>query len=133
MRDDAETHVSQPGPPEPAILDESPRRRWGRLAVIGMGTLIGFAAGAAVVLLVDRPRVTGSSGNPFVWLVGLPMLLAIGGTVIGWVIDGTFNAEVQDAPARQRRFVRRGRAATSRDGQEPGSSVPPSYRPAGRH
>jgi hypothetical protein len=78
------------------------------------------------------PRGAGR-GPACSWLVGLPMLLAIGGTVIGWVIDGTFNAEVQDAPARRRRFVRRGRAATSREGQEPGSSVPPRYRPIGRH
>jgi len=92
------------------------------------GTAIGFLLGAAVVLLVDRSRDTGDSGNLAVWVFGLPLLLAIAGTVIGWVMAGLPSAPVMDAPVRQRRFARRGVAATSVRGQTPGSDVPPRYR-----
>ena len=79
------------------------------------------------MLLLDSSRYTGSNSNPWVWVVGLPALLAIAGTVIGWVFAGAPSAEVVDAPVRQRSFEQRGVAATSVDGQEPGSDVPPRY------
>jgi peptidoglycan/LPS O-acetylase OafA/YrhL len=80
-----------------------------------------------VVLLVDAPRATGSGDNPAVWVFGLPGFLAIAGTVIGWVAAGLPSVEVVDAPVRQRRFRRAGRAAATERGQLPGSEVPPRY------
>jgi len=110
------------------IVDDSPPRRHRRLAIIAAGTLTGLVVGGLVVLLVDAPRATGSGDNPAVWVFGLPGFLAIAGTVIGWVMAGLPSAPVMDAPVRQRRFARRGVAATSVRGQTPGSDVPPRYR-----
>ena len=110
------------------IADDPPKRKHRRLGVMFSGTAIGFLLGAAVVLLVDRSRDTGDSGNLAVWVFGLPLLLAIAGTVIGWVMAGLPSAPVMDAPVRQRRFARRGVAATDVRGQTPGSDVPPRYR-----
>ena len=109
------------------IVDDSPRRRRRRLAIIAAGTLTGLVVGGLVVLVVDAPRATGSGDNPAVWVVGLPGFLAIAGTVIGWVAAGLPSVEVVDAPVRQRWFRRAGRAATSEQGQLPGSEVPPRY------
>jgi hypothetical protein len=109
------------------IVDDRPPRRRRRLAIIAAGTLIGLVVGGLVVLLVDAPRATGSGDNPAVWIVGLPGLLAIAGTVIGCVAAGLPSVEVVDAPVRQRGFRRAGRAATSDEGQLPGSDVPPRY------
>lgn len=117
------------------IVDDSPPRRHRRLAIIAAGTLTGLVVGGLVVLLVDAPRATGSGDNPAVWVFGLPGFLAIAGTVIGWVAAGLPSVEVVDAPVRQRRFRRAGRAATSDQGQLPGSEVPPRYAssPRDRH
>jgi hypothetical protein len=109
------------------IVDDAAPRRHRRLLIIAGGTLTGLMIGGLIVILVDSARATGSSSNPHVWLFGLPILLAIAGTVIGWVIAGAFSAGVVDAPVRQRRFMRSGRAATSVQGQLPGSPVPPHY------
>ena len=109
------------------IVDDPPRRRHRRMATILGGTLTGFLIGAVAVLLIDRARYSGDAGDPKTWIFGLPMLLAIAGTVIGAVLDGMRNVEDVDAPVRLRRFERQGRAATSVDGQTPGSSVPPVY------
>jgi len=109
------------------IVDDSPPRRHRRLAIIAAGTLTGLVVGGLVVLLVDAPRATGSGDNPAVWVFGLPGFLAIAGTVIGWVAAGLPSVEVVDAPVRQRRFRRAGRAAATERGQLPGSEVPPRY------
>jgi hypothetical protein len=109
------------------IVDDSPPRRHRRLAMIAAGTLTGLLVGGLVVLLVDAPRATGRGDNPAVWVFGLPGFLAIAGTVIGWVAAGLPSVEVVDAPVRQRRFRRAGRAATTERGQLPGSEVPPRY------
>jgi len=111
------------------IVDEEPSTRRRQIATVLGGTLVGFLVGALVVLLIDRRNATGSSDDLEVWLFGLPVLLAIAGTVIGWVLAGMRNVDDVDAPVRLRRFARRGRAATSVDGQLPGSEVPPRYEP----
>jgi hypothetical protein len=106
-----------------------------RLAIIATGTLTGLVVGGLVVLLMGAPRATGSGENPAVWIFGLPGFLAIAGTVIGWVAAGLASVEVVDAPVRQRRFRRAGRAATAEQGQLPRSDVPPRYAsvPRERH
>jgi hypothetical protein len=114
------------------IVDDSPPRRHRRLAIIAAGALSGLVLGGLIVLLVDAPRATGSGDNPVVWVFGLPGFLAIAGTVIGWVAAGLPSAEVVDAPVRQRRFRRAGRAAATEQGQLPGSDVPPRYASAPR-
>jgi hypothetical protein len=117
------------------IVDDSPPRRRRRLGIIAAGTLTGLIVGGLVVLLVEAPRATGSGDNPAVWVFGLPGFLAIAGTVIGWVAAGLPSMEVVDAPVRQRRFRRAGRAATTEQGQLPGSEVPPRFAspPRDRH
>jgi hypothetical protein len=116
------------------IVDDSPPRRRRRLGIIA-AALTGLIVGGLVVLLVDAPRATGSGDNPAVWMFGLPGFLAIAGTVIGWVAAGLPSVEVVDAPLRQRRFRRAGRAATTEQGQLPGSEVPPRFAspPRDRH
>ena len=114
------------------IVDDSPPRRHRRLAIIAAGTLTGLVVGGLIVLLVNAPRATGSGDNPAVWVFGLPGFLAIAGTVIGWVAAGLPSVEVVDAPVRQRRFRRAGRAAAAEQGQLPGSDVPPRYASAPR-
>ena len=113
------------------IVDESPSMRRRQIATILGGGATGFAIGAAIVLLVDRSRSSGDAGDLQVWLLGLPLLLSIPGLVIGWVLAGMRNVDDVDAPVRLRRFARRGRAATSVDGQLPGSDVPPHVAPLG--
>jgi hypothetical protein len=98
-----------------------------RIAAILIGAAIGYAIGGAFVLLFDRARYSGDSSNLVVWLVGLPTLLAIGGAVIGSLVAAWPTVEEVDAPIRERRFARQGRAATSEQGQLPGSPVPPNY------
>jgi len=110
----------------PIVSDSAPRRRR-RLLTILAGTATGLIIGGVLVALLDASRYTGDNTDPWVWVVGLPGLLAIAGTVIGWVLAGAPSAEVVDAPVRQRSFEQRGVAATSVDGQEPGSDVPPRY------
>jgi hypothetical protein len=117
----ADSHKGAP------IVSDSPTRRRRRLLTILAGTAVGLIVGGGLVLLLDASNYTGSNSNPWAWLVGLPVLLAIAGTVIGWVLAGLPSAEVVDAPVRQRSFERRGVAATSVEGQEPGSDVPPRY------
>jgi MFS family permease len=110
----------------PIVSDSAPRRRR-RLLTILCGTAAGLIIGGLLVALLDSHKYTGDSSNPWVWAIGLPALLAIAGTVIGWVLAGAPSAEVVDAPVRQRSFEQRGVAATSVDGQEPGSDVQPRY------
>jgi MFS family permease len=117
----ADSHKGAP------IVSDSPPRKRRRLLTILAGTLVGLVIGGALVALLDSNRYTGDNNDPWVWVIGLPALLAIAGTVIGWVLAGAPSAEVVDAPVRQRSFEQRGVAATSVDGQEPGSDVPPRY------
>jgi hypothetical protein len=132
--DQLEVHPEDSAAGAPIVDDSAPRRRR-RLLIIAAGTLAGLVIGGLVVVFVDSPRATGNSDNPHVWLFGLPLLLAIAGTVVGWVTAGAFSAGVVDAPVRQRRFMRSRRAATSTQGQLPGSPVPPHYETprSGRH
>ncbi len=110
----------------PIVSDAPPRRRRRMLTILA-GTATGLIIGGLLVGLLDSWKYTGSNNDPWAWLIGLPALLAIAGTVIGWVLAGLPSAEVVDAPVRQRDFEQQGVAATSVHGQEPGSEVPPRY------
>jgi hypothetical protein len=106
---------------------EPPARSRRRLLAILSGACIGYAIGAIFVLTVDRTRYSGSASDIVVWLIGLPILLAIAGAVIGSLAAAWRTVEDVDAPLRVPRFARQGRAATSEQGQLPGSPVPPRY------
>jgi hypothetical protein len=80
--------------------------------------------------LTDRVRITGSDRSPLVIIFGIPILCVIAGAVIGALISGTREVSRIDAPVRDERFRASGRAATSAEGQLPGSPVAP--RVAGR-
>jgi hypothetical protein len=110
-----------------AQADEPRSRTRRRIAAVLTGAVIGYSIGAAFVLAFDRARYSGDSSNLIVWLVGLPTLLAIAGAVIGSLAAAWPTVEDVDAPIRVRRFAREGRAATSEQGQLPGSPVPPTY------
>ena len=99
------------------------------LAIV-IGALVGYAIGASVVLTVHRVRYSGSPSDIVVWLVGLPILLAIGGAVVGSLVAAWPTVQDVDAPIRVRRFARQRRAATSEQGQLPGSPVEPRYAPS---
>jgi hypothetical protein len=106
---------------------DPPVRTRRRVLAIVAGAVIGYAIGGGFVLLVDRVRYSGSASDIVVWLLGLPILLAIGGAVIGSLLAAWPAVEDVDAPLRMRRFARQRRAATSEQGQQPGSPVPPRY------
>ena len=107
--------------------EDPPARKRRRILAILMGALVGYAIGGGFVLIFDRVRYSGNKSDIVVWLVGLPTLLAIGGAVIGSLVAAWPAVEDVDAPIRMRRFARQGRAATSEQGQLPGSPVPPRY------
>ena len=111
--------------------DDPPARGRRRVLAILTGAVIGYAIGAGFVLVVDRARYSGNASDIVVWLVGLPIMLAIAGAVIGSLVAAWPAAEDVDAPLRVPRFARQGRAATSEQGQLPGSPVPPHYDDGG--
>jgi hypothetical protein len=118
---------------EPAVRraqargEEPPARGRRRLVAVLTGACIGYAIGAVFVLTVNQARYSGRASDIVVWLIGLPILLAIAGAVIGSLAAAWRTVEDVDAPLRVPRFERQGRAATSERGQLPGSAVPPRY------
>jgi hypothetical protein len=114
-----------------ALGDDPPSRTRRRMLAIAVGAVTGYALGGGFVLAVDRARYSGRASDIVVWLVGLPTLLAIAGAVIGSLVAAWRTVEDVDAPLREPRFARRGRAATSEQGQLPGSPVPPRYEDTG--
>jgi hypothetical protein len=105
--------------------EETPARTRRRILAILIGAVVGYAIGGGFVLMVDRARYSGNASDIVGWLVGLPTLLAIGGAVIGSLVAAWPAVEAVDAPLPMRRFARQGRAATSEQGQLPGSPVGP--------
>jgi hypothetical protein len=87
--------------------------------------LAGFAIGLGLEWAVGSERLTGHVGNVASMLFGLPTALAIAVGLFGLLLGTVREAPVVDAPVRDRRFRRLGRAATSRRGQLPGSPVRP--------
>ncbi|SRR5690348_7290288 len=123
------TRVLRPeaGPPD---ADERRRRRRRHLTLASAGGAAGLAIGVILVVLVSRARQTGSWADAPVFLFGLPALLLIGGTVVGTLLSMAPESADVDAPVRDRTSLR-GAAATSEQGQLPGSPVNPDRAPAG--
>ena len=116
-----------------ALREETAEARAGhrRTRTVGViaGAVVGALVGIAVLLVTDSWHTTGSDSNPAVYVFGLPVFTAAVGAVMGWLFSGIPEHGVVDAPVRDARFARAGRAATSVQGQEPGSPVEPDYAP----
>ena len=121
--------------PRNALRDDTPargrRRRLTRGTGIALGAVVGLAVGIAVLLIVDGFRTSGHDDSPLVLVFGIPTFTAIAGGVLLGLLSGVPEHAVVDAPVRERRFARSGRAATSAEGQLPGSPVEPRVAPPG--
>ena len=106
--------VRETAPPAPQIEH---RRRGQALLSAGAGLVIGAVAGYGVVSEIN-PRQSA-----YRW--GLVFALALIGLFIGGVLAETRVASDVDAPVRDVEAARRGQAATSVQGQLPGSPVRP--------
>ena len=124
-----ETGHTEPGS---ALRAESPgrerHRRRSQLAGLGAGAAAGFIAGVLIQWAIGSERLTGHADDPFSLAFGLPIALAIAAGLFGLLLGTASEAPVVDAPVRVRRFRRMHRAAVSRQGQLPGSPVPPVHR-----
>jgi hypothetical protein len=123
-----ETGHEQSGP---ALRAESPRRerhrRRSQVAGLFAGAAAGFVAGVLIQWAIGSERLTGHADDPFSLAFGLPVAMGIAVGLFGLLIGTAQEPPVEDAPVRVRRFSRLGRAAVSKQGQLPGSPVPPAY------
>jgi hypothetical protein len=121
-----ETGHRQPGS---VLRAESPRRehhrRVSQFAGLFCGAAAGLVAGILIELIFGSERLTGHADDPFSVAFGLPVALAIAAGLFGLLLGTAQEPPVEDAPVRVRRFSRLGRAAVSKQGQLPGSPVPP--------
>jgi hypothetical protein len=117
--------TEQPG------YDERRARRTRHVLFAGLGALAGIVVGLIAVLVLSRPRFSGSPADSAVFLFGLPPLLLVGGAVVGFLLGAAPEAEDVDAPVRDSALMDRGTAAVSTQGQLPGSSVEPVVAPPG--
>src|SRR6185437_16727821 len=98
------------------------RRQFGGLAA---GFVLGWLIGFLVEYAVGSRLVTGSASDPFSVAFGLPAALGIMFGLFGLMLGTTREVEVVDAPVREPRYRRLGKAATSVRGQLQGSTVKP--------
>jgi hypothetical protein len=116
--------------PRSALRAESPgterHRRRSQFGGLFAGAAAGFIAGILLQIVFGTDRLTGHADDPFSIAFGLPVALAIAAGLFGLLLGTAREPAVQDAPVRVRRFRGLGRAATSRQGQLPGSPVPPA-------
>jgi len=123
-----ETGHEQSGP---ALRAESPRRerhrRRSQFAGLFAGAVAGLVAGIAIQWAFGSERLTGHADDPFSLAFGLPVAMAIAAGLFGLLLGTAQEPPVEDAPVRVGRFRRLGRAAVSKQGQLPGSPVPPAY------
>jgi hypothetical protein len=61
---------------------------------------IAYTIGVIAVVVIDNRRLTGNPHDPFVYLIGLPMLIAIAGGVMGALVSVLSYSEEVDAPVR---------------------------------
>jgi hypothetical protein len=117
--------------PPSALRAESPgrerHRRRSQFAGLFAGAAAGLVAGLLIEWVFGSERMIGHADDPFSVAFGLPVALAIAAGLFGLLLGTAREPAVEDAPVRERRFRRMGRAATSRQGQLPGSPVPPAY------
>ena len=123
-----ETGHKQAGP---ALRAESPHRERNRrrrqIGGLAAGALTGLLAGVVIEYVIGSERLTGHANDPFSLAFGLPVAMAIAVGLFGLLLGTARVPPVEDAPVRERRYQRLGRAAVSKQGQLPGSPVPPAY------
>jgi hypothetical protein len=98
------------------------RRQFGGLAA---GFVLGWLIGFLLEYAIGSKLVTGSASDPFSVAFGLPAARGIMFGLFGLMLGTTREVEVIDAPVREPRYRRLGKAATSERGQLPGSTVAP--------
>jgi len=117
--------------PRSALRAESPdaerHRRRNQFGGLFAGAAAGLLAGVLVEWAFGIERLTGHADDPFSMAFGLPVALAIAAGLFGLLLGTAREPAVEDAPVRERRFRRMGRAAVSKQGQLPGSPVPPAH------
>ncbi len=117
--------------PPPGALEqqEGPGGQHGRrkrqLGGLAAGFVIGWLIGFLVEYAIGSKLVTGSASDPFSIAFGLPAALGIMFALFGLMLGTTREVNVMDAPVRDPRYQRLGKAATSERGQLQGSSVKP--------
>jgi len=113
-----------------ALRSESPRRerhrRRSQFGGLAAGAVAGLVVGVLIQWAFGSERLTGHADDPFSLAFGLPVALAIAAGLFGLLLGTAQEPALEDAPVRVGRFRRLGRAATSRQGQLPGSPVPPA-------
>src|SRR6185312_16355455 len=100
-------------------------RRKRQLGGLAIGFVLGWVIGFLVEYAIGSKLVTGSASDPFSIAFGLPAALAIMFGLFGLMLGTIREVEVVDAPVREPRYRRLGKAATSERGQLQGSSVQP--------
>jgi hypothetical protein len=76
-----------------------------------IGAAVGLLAGIVVLVVLDLADAVGNASNPAAWF-GLPGVGAIIGFVVGMLLSAAGRSG-EDAPLRDRRYLRRRRSATS--------------------
>jgi hypothetical protein len=108
-------------PPERVLNEEGAGRRHGRrrrqLTGLAAGLVLGWAIGFAVEYAVGSRLTTGSVSDPFTVAFGLPAAVAVAFGLFGLLLGTTSEVQVVDAPVRDPRYERAGRAAASERGQ----------------
>ncbi len=117
-------------PPSGALSQqEGPGGRHGRrkrqLGGLVIGFVVGWVTGFLVEYTIGSNVITGSASNPFSVAFGLPAALGVMFALFGLMLGTTREVAVVDAPVRDPRYRRLGKAATSERGQLQGSTVTP--------
>jgi hypothetical protein len=116
-------------PPDALNQREGPGGQHGRrkrqLGGLAIGFVLGWVIGFLVEYAIGSKLVTGSASDPFSIAFGMPAALGVMFALFGLMLGTTREVDVVDAPVRDPRYERLGKAATSERGQLQGSSVQP--------
>jgi hypothetical protein len=116
-------------PPDALNQREGPGGQHGRrkrqLGGLAIGFVVGWVIGFLVEYAIGSRLVTGSASDPFSVAFGLPAALGVMCALFGLMLGTLREVAVVDAPMRDPRYRRLGKAATSERGQLPGSTVAP--------